>query len=314
VTVLITGGLGFIGLSTARRLIDAGETVVLTQYRVPRMPGFLKDAVARSAFVEQLDVTDNDKLLDIGRRHKIDGIIHLATPGLGALDAAADYRVNMLGLLNVLEAARLWEVKRLGLASSVAVYTGETTGPFAEEMPLRMWGSYPVEAYKKAYEVIGGYYGQRAGLDIVMLRIAGIWGPLYHSMSNLPSRLVHAAVKGQAPEMRGQEVFEEDEGDLCYVKDCAQGIALLQLAPTLPNRVYNIGFGRGTKNKELAEAIRAVIPDAQLPLKPGRGPVRRTNAYMDISRIKQDTGYAPEWPIDRAVADYIAWLRAGNEQ
>ena len=312
-TVLITGGLGFIGLSTARRLLDAGEQVVLTQYRVPRMPDFIKDELGKRAFVEQLDVTDDDKLEEIGKRYKITGIVHLATPGLGALSPADDYRVNMVGLLNILEAARVWEVKRLGLASSVAVYGGMSEGPFREEMNLRPFGSYPVEVYKKAHEIIASHYGQRAGLDVVMLRIGEIYGPIYHSMRNLPSRLVHAAVKGEAPEMRG-DVFEEDEADLCYVKDCAQGIALLQLADKLPNRVYNIGLGRATTHKELADAIRRVIPGAQLPLKPGHGPGHRPDAYMDISRIKQDVGYSPEWPADKAIADYIAWLRAGNAE
>jgi len=312
--ILVTGGLGFIGLSTARRLIDAGEEVVLTQYRVPRMPDFVKEEFGKRAFVEQLDVTDGDKLLDIGRRYKISGIVHLAQPGLGALSPADDFRVNMLGLLNILEAARVWEVKRLGLASSIAVYGGENHGPFREEMNLRPFGSYSIEVYKKAFEIIGSHYAQRANLDVVMLRIAGIYGPLYHSMSNLPSRFVHAAVKGEAPDMHGQDVFADDEGDLCYVKDCAQGIALLQLADKLPNCVYNIGLGHGTTNRELADAIRAVIPDAQLPLKPGKGPVVRSNAHMDVSRLRQDTGYEPEWPAAKAIPDYIAWLRAGNAE
>lgn len=312
--VLITGGLGFIGLSTARRLLDAGQSVVLSQYRVPRMPDFIKDEVGRRAFVEQLDVTDEARLLEIGRRHKVDGIVHLATPGLGALGPAEDFRVNMLGLLNVLEAARLWEVRRLSVASSVAVYGGLAKGPFKEEMPLRLYGASPVETYKKAFEVLGRHYAQRTGLNVVMLRIGEVYGPLYHSMRNLPSRLVHAAVKGQPPDMRGQEVFEEDEADLCYVKDCAQGIALLQLADELPEAVYNISFGRATKLRDLAAAVRAVIPDAQLPLSPGHGPLTRSDPYMDISRIQRDVGYAPEWPVERAIRDYIAWLRAGNEQ
>src|SRR3990170_3419467 len=80
-TVLITGGLGFIGLNTARALLDAGHDVVLTQYRVPRMPDFVKAELGRRVFIEQLDVADNERLLDIGRRHKIDAIVHLAGPG-----------------------------------------------------------------------------------------------------------------------------------------------------------------------------------------------------------------------------------------
>jgi UDP-glucose 4-epimerase len=205
-------------------------------------------------------------------------------------------------------------VKRLGLASSNAIYTGENEGPFKEDMKLRvqMTTVNPTEAYKKAFEVLGSHYAQRTGMDIVMLRIAGIYGPLYHSMANLPSRLTHAAVKGEAPVLRGNE-FEDDGNDMCYVKDCAQGLSKLMTADSLPNKIYNVGAGRETKNKELVAAIKAIIPNADLPLKEGSS-ANRVNAYGDITRACQDVGYEPQFPIDKAIADYVGWLRAGNAQ
>ena len=57
-TTLVTGGLGFIFLQTPRSLLDMGEDVVLTQYRVAREPDFIKDELGKRAFVEQLDVSD----------------------------------------------------------------------------------------------------------------------------------------------------------------------------------------------------------------------------------------------------------------
>lgn len=310
--ILITGGLGFIGLHTARHVIDQGEQVVLTQYRVAREPDFIKSELGKNAFVEQLDVTDNDRLMEIGKKYSITGIAHLAVPALNALSPAEDFRVNTTGLLNILEAARTWEVKRLGLASSNTVYSGVPQGPFKEDMPLRMIGGNPTETWKKTFEIIGSHYAQRTGLEIVMLRIAGIYGPLYHSMSNLPSRLVHAAVKGEEPVLRG-ETFEEDGGDMCYVRDCGRGIALLMTASELPNRVYNVASGTMTGNKDLAAAVKRVIPDAKITLTPGRAPESRDTVYADISRIKQDVGYEPLFPVERAVEDYIAWLRHNPE-
>jgi UDP-glucose 4-epimerase len=309
--ILITGGLGFIGLHTARSLLDIGEEIVLTQYRVAREPDFIREELGKRAFVEQLDVTDADALMSIGGRYKITGILHLATPGLGALGPADDYKVNMYGLLNVLEAGRAWEVRRIGLASSVAVYTGVQGGPFSEDMPLRLTPSYAVEAYKKASELLASHYAQRTGLDVVMLRIAGIWGPLYHSMGNAVSRLVHGAVRGESPEMRG-EIYEDDASDMCYVKDCGRGVALLQTASSLSHSVYNIGAGRATSNGEFADAIRRRYPEAVLPLKPG-GSAQRSQPFMDLTRIKQDVGYAPEFSVEAAMDDYIAWLQENAE-
>jgi UDP-glucose 4-epimerase len=122
--ILITGGMGFIGLHTARKLLDAGETVVLSQYRARREPDFIKDEIGKRVFVETLDVTSPHDVADVVRKHKVTGIIHLAVPGLAALSAAEDYRINMIGLINVLEAARLYDVRRVIMASSIGVYSG----------------------------------------------------------------------------------------------------------------------------------------------------------------------------------------------
>jgi len=309
--ILITGGLGFIGLHTARSLLDLGEDVVLTQYRVARQPDFIKDALGKRAFVEQLDATDGAALMEIGKRHKIDGIIHLATPGLGALDAAGDFKMNMWSLLNCLEAADAWGVKRLGIASSVTVYSGVNDGPFTEDLPLRTTPGNPVEAYKKAYEIVSTHYAQRTGLNIVLLRIAGIYGPLYHSMGNAVSRLTHAAVKGVAPELRA-DLYEDDAQDYCYVRDCGQGIALLQAAEKLSYQCYNVGAGRAASNGEFASAIRRHYPKAILPMKPGASAARK-DPYMSLDRIKADTGYEPQFSVDKAMDDYVAWLAHNPE-
>jgi UDP-glucose 4-epimerase len=88
--ILITGGLGFIGLHAAGRFLDVGEQVVLTQYRVRREPDFIKAAIGKRAFIETLDVTSAHGVIEIMRKHKVTGIVHLAVPGLGALSAAED--------------------------------------------------------------------------------------------------------------------------------------------------------------------------------------------------------------------------------
>jgi len=311
--ILVTGGLGFIGLHTARALIDEGEQVVLTQYRVPREPDFIKDEIGKNAFVEQLDVTDGDRLMEIGKKHKITGIMHLAVPGLGALTPADDYKVNMYGLINILEAGREWGVKRVCLASSQAIYAGVQQGPFMEDMPLRIMGQSPTETFKKTFEILGAHYAQRTGLEVVNLRIGGIYGPLYHSMANLASRLVHAAVKGEVPVMRG-ETYAEDGGDICYVKDCGVGNALLMTADKLNHRTYNVGTGRATQNGELLAEIKKEVPSFEFELSPGAGPGNRPNSFMDISRIQEDTRYQPEFLVARSVPDYVGWLRAGNAE
>jgi UDP-glucose 4-epimerase len=110
-------------------------------------------------------------------------------------------------------------------------------------------------------------------------------------------------------------VHADNGTDLCYVKDCADAIARLQLATTLNHRTYNVATGRVTTNAELVAAIRTVVPDVRVELPSGRDPHGAADdTYLDIARIRKDVGYQPAYDTERAVADYVGWLRAGNER
>jgi UDP-glucose 4-epimerase len=250
------------------------------------------------------------------RRHKVTGIVHLAVPGLGALSAAEDYRVNMMGFLNILEAARLFDVRRVSLASSIGVYASLPEGPFREEALLPVYSGYPTETFKKALEILGLHYASRTDLEVVALRIGSPFGPLYHSLAAPTSRICHAAAKGAPTDFTGARrgaPFEEDDTGAFYVKDCATAIQLLQMADKLSHRIYNIGSERPMLYGEFVEAVKTAVPDAQISLQPGRSPRYRPNAYMDITRIKEEVSYRPQYDIKRGVDEYIDWLKSHPE-
>jgi UDP-glucose 4-epimerase len=312
--LLMTGAFGFIGLHTIRAFLDAGEEVLVTRNRTYREPEFLAGEFGKRIHVEQLDVTNADQLLALGRRYKIDGICHLAGPGYSAPSAAADYRINVFGLLNILEAAREWGVKRLTLASSIATYYygGASRGPFDETMPLRMTATNPIETYKKVDELLGNHYADRTGIDVAFLRIALIYGPL-HAYGNIAYALTRAGVDGVQPKFTA-DTYEEDTTDLCHVADCARAIVLLQLAEKLPNRVYNVGDGKATSSGQIAAAVeQATGTKVGASLKPGRGPGYTVDRYMDLSRIKADVGYQPRYTLERGIAEYAEWLKHNEE-
>ena len=307
---LIIGGMGFIGLHTARRFLDAGQDVVVTYHANRREPDFLKDEIGKRVQVEQLDVVDAARIADVIKQHNVEGVVYLAVPALAGVSPAEEFQTNTVGYLNVLEASRAAGVRRLTVTSSVAIYSNVAERPWREDMTVSTSSTNPTEAYKKALEVLGLYFGQRTGLDVVMLRVAGIFGPLYHSMANLPSRLVHAAAHGKEPDFTGMRAGPpkaDDGGDSCYVKDCALGIQLAHSAPKLAHRVYNVGNGKVTLNSELVEAIREVVPEFQADLLPGGD---ADNRYMDLSRISSELGYTPKTGVERGLAEYVTWLRS----
>jgi UDP-glucose 4-epimerase len=310
--VLVTGGMGFIGLHTARALLHAGEDVVLTRFRSWRLPAFLEVELDGRLRVEALDLADGWAVLDVLRRHAVTSVVHLAAPAPGG-PPAQQYGSSMAGLVNVLEAARQQGIARVSLASSVAVYGNAGAGPWREDLPLPVESDSHTSASKKAMEIVGLHFADRTGLDVRVLRLAVIYGPLYHSMANLPSRLCHAAVAGVAPDLDGVRVgtsLAGDWSDLCYVEDCAAGIRLLHLSRALPHRVYNVGAGRAVANAEVANAVGAVVPRAAVAL-PAGGTGSGTD-HMDISRIQEDTGYAPSYDIASGIAGYVAWLRSAG--
>src|SRR5215467_3778820 len=285
--ILITGGLGFIGLHTARRFVDAGEKVVLTHYRVRREPDFIKAEIGKSVFIEPLDVTSAHDAIDLARKHKVTGIVHLAVPALNALSAGEDYRVNVTGWLNILEAGRLCDARRVSLASSIAVYAGLAAGPFREDMLLPVNSGNATETFKKAMEILGMHYASRTGTEVVSLRIGSPFGPLYHSLAAPTSRICHAAAKGISTDFTGARrgaPCEEDDTGALYVKDCAAAIQLLQMADKLSHRIYNIGSDAPMTYRDFVDAVKSVVPDAQVSLQPGRSPHHRPNAYMDMAR------------------------------
>ncbi|MEV6286708.1 NAD(P)-dependent oxidoreductase [Kribbella sp. NPDC051770] len=297
--ILVTGGLGMIGAHTARALLDLGEQVVVTTYRQTDVPSFLAGRVA----VEALDVTDRDAFLALGKQYAVTGIVHLAgsIPGENPVDF---YRTDLTGLLNALDAARAWNVRRFSVASSLGVYLGRSEIPWREELDLPSVDlPHHIIAFKKAVEPITTHALQGTGVEPVLLRIGSIWGPLMDpesAFSPIPS-YVSAVLRGEMP----RPLPSGEGGDSCYGPDAGRAIALLAAAPSLRHTTYNVSAGRPSTNHEIVAALRAITPAELLPEGPDGGVDEKP--YLDITRLTEETGFTPRFDAASAVADYFAW-------
>jgi UDP-glucose 4-epimerase len=319
--ILITGGLGFIGMHTARALLDLGEPCLLVQRRAPELPGLLAGDGDPKVLVEQVDLIDRDALLALGDRHPITGIVHLAGSvpwPPGAAEPVTGARDALASLLNVIEAADRWGVRRVGVASTIGTYVGvDAESPLHEDLPLPMTTPHVIPAFKKIGELLTDHLAGATGIELVNLRIAAIWGPLARPESPFfpAPQLVHAAANGTEPDLSAlyAPAYADNGGDWCYAKDCGRAIALLQLADKLNHRTYNVASGRLTTNQDLVAALRTAVPEARLELPAGRdphGPPR--DVVLDIARLRADTGFRPGYDTERAAVEYLDWLRAGN--
>ncbi|GAA2260772.1 NAD(P)-dependent oxidoreductase [Actinomadura luteofluorescens] len=303
--ILVTGGLGMIGAHTARALTDLGHEVVVTSHRRSEVPSFLAGRVT----VEHLDVTDRDAFLGLAGRHDISDIVHLAGSIPGD-DPVRYFRTDTTGLLNALDAARAWGVRRFAVASSLGAYIGRPEIPWREELALPTADlPHLIIAFKKAVEPLTTHALQGSGVQPVVLRIGTIWGPLVDPESpffHVPP-YISAVLRGERP----APPHADDGGDCCYAPDAGRAIALLMEAPTLRHDTYNVSSGRPFANREFAAALEAVTPGLRLDLLPGRRNGPGEDPYLDIARLTADTGFTPEFDVAKAVADYVAW-RAGN--
>jgi UDP-glucose 4-epimerase len=318
--IVIWGGTGFIGLHTAAELLERGERVVLTTHVRRRETPAIRAARERGdAIIEPVDVTRADEVDALLARHRPDGMIDMSGYPPKALAPGDEIPARINGLVNILEAARRHRLGRITLTSSFDVYYGlpRAQMPFREDalVPLQeeMDGFIVQSWAKKSLEVIASMYRRQLGLDILTVRPSGAYGPMYRTMLNLPSRLVHAAVRGTAPdfsEALGGIPFAEDGYDQLYVKDIARAVATVHLAPSPRHRIYNVGAGAIITHGEFAHAIETAVPGFSAGLR--HRPEGEPAAYgmaIDPSRLRDEFGFEPRYSLQDGVAEYAAWLR-----
>jgi len=315
--ILITGGLGFLGANLARLLCDSGEAVLATSNRNTVVPKLLSSFVDRLLKIIPLDITSLEKVSQAIKDFAVTGIVNAAVrseKGNTSLYQAMD--VNVTGTINVLEAARIAEIKRVVFISSEAVYQGlKTTQPYKEEEKLLITSDRFIPGTKKAGEILCLMYCKEYGMEVISARATRMYGPLYQGVRNLAGHMVENAAKGIPIALANQDPAEAH--DIIYAKDAARAIMLLLKAQTLRHRVYNVGFSRLVSLAEFAEAIKTLLPKSEIHLGDGPGPLISTktpmdiNACVDIARLSEETGFTPEYDPYRGVEHYIKWAHDG---
>jgi UDP-glucose 4-epimerase len=314
--ILVTGGLGFIGSHTARSLLDLGDSCLLTSRRMGLVADFLADEIGKRLFVAQADVTSKGALLDVCKQHEISGIIHLSA-AMPQADVLQTVDAHVQGLLNVFHVAQTMDLARVCVASTIGVYAGVRQTLLREDDPLPTTVHDPIPLLKRCSELIGSLTNIDQHFEVVNMRISTIWGP-GRAQNEVPFSSIPAIVHGRTSDspidrVAQSRLYADDARDICYVKDCARAIALLQLANKLNHRTYNVGHGQATSNKDIVAALQESLPEASVDVIAGRDPTGPGHdTYLDLARIRTDTGYAPTFNVERGVRDYINWLQAGH--
>jgi len=316
VKALITGGMGVIGAETSRKFVKEGHRpVIFARHRDESLIGDILDKVD----IELGDILDMPRILQAIKKHKVTHVVHTAAfvGAVSAANPALSIQVNVMGLVNVLEASRALDVQRVVFTSAKGVY-GPTSGehgyptykPISEDMPKNPKRIY--DSAKFMGENICNYYHDNMGIETVSLRFASTYGPgktARHGPMAVMSRIVENPAHGLPFKI---EQGGDDKDDFIYNKDSANGIYLATVAGKLKSRVFNIGTGVGVTLRDFERVIKRHIPNAVMEVGPGLNfygfPYPATSVY-DITRAREELGYKPEYDLEKGITDYLASLK-----
>lgn len=314
-SILVTGGAGFIGSHLLDRLVadrPDGQFVCLDNFDdfYPREVKLanLKAALAsgRVALVEG-DIRDAALCLRVCREHDVRAIVHLAAlagvrPSIERPDLYA--QVNCLGTVILLEAARQAGVEQFVFGSSSSVYGVKSAAPFGEDDPVGRPIS-PYAATKRAGELLCHAHHHLYGLPVVCLRFFTVYGPRQR-----PDLAIHKFVRlieaGEPIPVFGDG---SSSRDYTYCSDVVDGIiAALELPPGF--EIINLGNSEPVTLSDLIALIEDALgkkADVQrLPGQPGDVPI----TCADVSKAARLLGYAPRFPIGKGIARFVEWFRS----
>ena len=329
--ILVTGAAGFIGMTTALRLLARGDEVVgldnLNDYyevqlkhdrlaRLQAQPGF--------RFV-RLDVADREGMARLFAQERFERVIHLAAQAgvrYSLQNPHAYVESNLVGFMNVLEGCRHGGVQHLVYASSSSVYGGNTRMPFSVHDSV----DHPVSLYaasKKANELMAHTYSHLYALPTTGLRFFTVYGPW-----GRPDMALFLFTKAIL-EGRPIDVFNHGrmQRDFTYVDDIVEGVVRVTdriatpepaydaqtpdpSTSSAPYRVFNIGNHQPVPLMDFIACIeRALGRSAEknfLPLQDGDVPA----TYADVQALQDWVDFSPATSIETGIGRFVEWYRS----
>ncbi|OYT53466.1 MAG: UDP-glucose 4-epimerase [Candidatus Altiarchaeales archaeon ex4484_2] len=305
VSVLVTGGAGFIGSHVVDLLVDQGYGVTVVD---DLSHGFLEYVNPKAEF-HKVDICNQSKLGDVFEKEKPSWVVHQAAH-IDVRDSVKnpvhDARVNILGSINLLECCRKYDIKKIVFASTGGAIYGEPEHlPAKEDQPEAPLCPYGVS--KLAFEKYLGMYHQLHDLDYASLRYANVYGPRQDPLgeAGVVAIFTQKILDQETPLIYGDG---EQTRDFVYVKDVAKA-NLQALREKTRDKIFNIGTGIETsvneiygKLRDLAESDTRAVHD-----KPVKGEVR--NISLDCGLAERELKWAPTTNLNLGLQETIKWFR-----
>ncbi|MBQ2249590.1 MAG: dTDP-glucose 4,6-dehydratase [Clostridia bacterium] len=317
-TLLVTGGAGFIGSHFLRVMRESYPTLRLVCLDKLTYAG-RREAIeplfadSRFRFVKG-DICDSETVFSLFDEERPDAVVHFAAEShvdRSIEDPALFLRTNVLGTGVLLDAARAFGVRRFHQVSTDEVYgdlplQGKVS-PFTESAPLRP--SSPYAASKASADLLALSYFRTYGLPVTVSRCSNNYGPWQYPEKLIPTAIAHALRNEPVP-LYGSG---ENVRDWLWVEDHCRAIDLI-LQKGRVGETYNIGAGCERSNRALVGEILSLLGrsrDAILHVPDRRGHDLRY--ALNADKLMRETGWRPQVPFAQGLAETVEWYRRHPE-
>ncbi|WP_339239739.1 UDP-glucose 4-epimerase GalE [Geobacillus sp. FSL W8-0466] len=326
-TILVTGGAGYIGSHTCVELLNAGYDIVVVDSFCNSKPEALKrvsEITGKEFPVYHIDLREKDRLEEVFSNHSIDAVIHFA--GLKAVGESVAvplryYHNNITGTLVLCEVMQKYGVKKMVFSSSATVYGMPERVPISEDFPLQATNPYG-RTKLMIEEILRDVYVSDNEWSISLLRYfnpigAHPSGRIGEDPNGIPNNLMPYITQVAVGKLKELRVFGNDyptiDGtgvrDYIHVVDLAIGHvkALEKVMNTTGVEAYNLGTGRGYSVLELVSAFEKVT-GIKIPYKiVGRRPGDVAICYADPTKAKEELGWIATRGIEEMCRDAWRW-------
>lgn len=307
--ILVTGGAGFIASHVVDAYLQAGHKVVVVDNL---STGNLNNLNPQAKFIE-VDITDKESIQKVVLEEKPDVINHHAAHiqvGYSVKNPQFDAENNIIGLLNIMEAAKTVPVKKVIMAATGGAMYGNKVTPFTEEMKAEPLSPYGIS--KRAGELYLNYYSELYQIPFISLRYSNVYGPRQnpHGESGVIAIFAEIFAKGETPVINGDGSHTRD---YVYISDVVKA----NLLALESNFIGELNIGTQTETSTL-EVFRKVAAEMNLNVEEKFGPERpgeQVTSSLNYSKAKEILGWQPEITFDEGVKKVVAWYKERtNEQ
>lgn len=297
-TVLVTGSRGLIGGAVQTLLEERGTRVI---------PIDLSPRAEEGRRTVECDITDIHRLHAIVAGQHVGGIIHCGAysgPMVARDNPYAVVRVNVVGTANILEIARIHNIKRIVFCSSTSAYGSTPPGLVPEDVTLSPSSVYG--ASKVAGEQLVTAYSKQHGVDGVSLRLSWVFGP-NRTTDCLIRTLIQDALAGRPARQPFGRSFHRQ---YIHVDDAARALVAALDRPRLPRHAYTVTGGTYHTLAEIGDVVRRIFPGADITFGEGPDPVDDVQSQFDISAAARDLDFRPSVGLEEGMRSYAEYLKS----